>query len=401
MGCPPATHHSDTDRPDHPSMVLGRALLLMSTGLLRAIPTDVELLDGSALIPGESGTELGSCPSAMAASETAYEEAARVLGVKGLSFAVHELQPLWRQMVARTVGPPATRTARDTIYWIEPKSAHSTIVNHLLKGDGFEGSETRWDASHHEATASELIQLGPKPSAAEELRSRGGSGNASLGRPFEWTVVREPLGHFVAGFDEVEFFYQTVHPLQQNISDPAWRQSGWMAARDAGEAVPERAAAMVADLLAQRGPQSYLDELVHITPQSLGFARSVPSSEDELGSGFVQLDFVGHMEELDLAWENVRTRLGLQSQATHVDSHVNPQMSRRQEDDHDIHVLMNRQPPPAAGTLPAVDGSTDNGAESKAAAALATALCTLLEREYACLAAYTAPLRCAQEWELS
>jgi len=389
-------------------MVLGRTLLLMSVSLLRAIPTDVESLDGS-LIPGDSSSPLskvmdesdnepGSCQSAMAASETAYEEAARVLGVKGLSFAVHERQPLWRQMVARTVAPPAARTTRDTIYWIEPKSAHSTIVNHLLKGDGFEGSETRWDASHHEATASELIRLGPKPSAAQELaRSRGGSGNASLGRPFEWTVVREPLGHFVAGFDEVEFFYQTVHPLQQNSSDPAWRQSGWMAARDAGEAVPERAAAMVADLLAQRGPQSYLDELVHITPQSLGFARSVPSSEDELGSGFAQLDFVGHMEELDLAWENVRTRLGLQSQAAHVDSHVNPQVVRRQKDDHDIHVLMDHQPPTATGSPPAVDGSTKDAAESKAAAALATALCTLLEREYACLAAYTAPLRCTQE----
>ena len=63
--------------------------------------------------------------------------------------------------------------------------------------------------------------------------------------------------------------------------------------------------------MAQRGPAEYLEELVHIVPQSLGFARSRPSRAADVGSGFSRLDYVGHMEDLNTAWEHVIRGLGL------------------------------------------------------------------------------------------
>ena len=103
---------------------------------------------------------------------------------------------MWRQSIARAVS--VAGTTRDSIYWIEPKSAHTTIVGHLMKAGIFDGGDVRWNATHRLATTSELLRLGAKSQAVvDEL---------SAAPAYEWTVVREPLSHFVAGFDEVEYY---------------------------------------------------------------------------------------------------------------------------------------------------------------------------------------------------
>ena len=47
-------------------------------------------------------------------------------------------------------------------------------------------------------------------------------------------MVREPLGHFVAGFDQIEFNYETISKSEFQ-ADPDADQSAWMKSYDAGE----------------------------------------------------------------------------------------------------------------------------------------------------------------------
>merc|ERR1719454_480466 len=191
-----------------------------------------------------AATATAQCADELAASASAHAAAATALGIIDASYAVRENQPLWRQSVARTVMLPDNSTQRDTLYWIEPKSAHTTIVGHLMRGAAaFEGADARWDARHTAATTAALLQLGTKPTGVvDELVSN---------RPFEWTVVREPLGHFIAGFDEVEFFYNVSHTANLTLlrADPAGSESAWLASLNTGAPLVDRARAMLADML--------------------------------------------------------------------------------------------------------------------------------------------------------
>jgi len=397
--------------------------------------------DTSPLAPGSDDPVAAACAVALASSESAHQQAARSLGVDLASFAVHESPSPWRKMLSRTVAASSGDGLRDSIYYVEPKSAHSTIVNHLMKGGAFEKAEERWDARHHVATTSALDAWGAKPADHPEL---------TAGSPFQWTVVREPLDHFIAGFDEVEFFYSPKGAAagQADVNkDPKWRDSAWLKLAESAEPVSatNRAAAMLADLLAQRGPQGYLDELVHIVPQSLGFGRA-PSSP--AGGGFAGLDFVGHMEALGSAWAHVLTSLGVDAPAqldeteeeaaaedaaaegaegiaaeianiiahkpahaaaavaagpaAAISAHVNPQQERRKQTALELRALMDADeflaPTDVKEGVQATaetSGVQQPAAGTAEGAALVGALCALLEREYACLDYGSRPRRCA------
>ena len=450
----------DISTAQHINRMLGGCLAMLALGYAEVEAPLGALLPAQGLVTPPNVDM--SCPAALAWSEKAYHRAAQALGVACRSFAVQEQQPMWRQIVARTVGPPMATVQRDMIYWIEPKSAHSTIVNHLLQGAPFEGSEAAWDARHTRANASELIRLGPKVSAARELAklaaeraeraaqraerfaedaTEAAAWDASSAAeselpPYEWTFVREPLGHFIAGFDEVETYYVargfgTGGVGGSSGRTSSWAASRWAAAHVAGRPVAERAAAMLADLLGQLGPVDYLAELVHIVPQTLGFSRALParaarraspreavppdsfggssfgvarlgapslgtwpSGASPPGEGFRQLDFVGRIEDMDASWANVTRALGIKSApaqphasttrtalSPHVGSHVNPQHSRRAASEKSLQLLMHNS------------GATADSAGQ----ALADALCAILQREYACLGAraYEPPRRCA------
>ena len=92
-----------------------------------------------------------------------------VTGGRAASFAVHERQPLWRQIVGRT-GAMDGIAPRDMLYWIEPKSAHTTIVGHLMTSwehAAFDKADERWDSRHRVATTEALTKLGAKAEGAE------------------------------------------------------------------------------------------------------------------------------------------------------------------------------------------------------------------------------------------
>ena len=141
---------------------------------------------------------------------------------------------------------------------------------------------------------------------------------------------------------------------------------------------------MLSDLLEQRGPSDYVEELVHIVPQTLGFARSA-GADAEVGRGFTQLNFVGRMEELGSAWAHVLSDLGATPDDAAASGQVelhNAQENRRSSEVHEVQALFS------------TSASASGAGESVHAAALVTALCNLLTREYICLG-YTLPERCA------
>merc|ERR1712216_564122 len=87
--------------------------------------------------------------------------------------------------------------------------------------------------------------------------------------------------------------------------------SQWMVSY-AGEQAPiDRAHGMLADFLANRGPKDYLEMLdSYLTPQTLGFGRA-DAQKGSPGAGFMQLDYIGHMENLDKVWSDVQQGLGV------------------------------------------------------------------------------------------
>jgi len=373
-------------------------LLFLCVAGCRALTSDEQ----PTLAPTADASGGATCATEFRASEQEHATAAAALGVSDSSFAMHERQPMWRQAVARTVVPNGGGAVKDVLYWIEPKSAHTTIVGHLMKGAAWDTSASvgeipkageKWDTRHDVATAAEMLRLGAKvDGVAEEI---AGS------KPFEWTVVREPLSHFMAGFDEVEFFYKS-HPdnLTQFRASPQSASSAWLAARDGNATTIARAHAMLADMLAQRGPTDYVQELVHITPQSLGFTRTAASGNDSIGAGFTKLDFVGHMEDMDSAWSHVtgslnvvddsetpahaaiKASMALASEQSVVN--VNNQQGRRLASENELKLLFENPTPQAH-------------AEDAKTTQLVTAMCAILKREYACLG-YEAPSRCAHAY---
>ena len=211
------------------------------------------------------------------------------------------------------------------VYYIQPKSAHSTIHNHLLATGVFEGAMERWDAAHPTVLNDPMHEYGRSTAVSKELAElmEGGS------PPLEWTVAREPLGHFIAGFDQIEFncgreglcgdFAQTM--LFDNCS-------AWHKAFEASRPTHERAQAMLSDLVSQRGPPEYVESLIHIVPQSLGLVHIGGVSIERLSS-------VGAMEELDSAWADVQQLMGIAT-PTAIESHINPQGKRREGTQADI-----------------------------------------------------------------
>ena len=121
---------------------------------------------------------------------------------------------------------------------------------------------------------------------------------------------------------------------------------------------------------------------MHITPQSLGFARAADAAT---GEGLLRVDYIGRMEQLDEAWAHVVRSLGLRADAAPNHAlRANGQLGRRGADEHAIRTLLN---------IPRSDAPPEG--ESETATALATALCALMRRERACLGYDDAvPARC-------
>ena len=179
----------------------------------------------------------------------------------------------------------------------------------------------RWDAAHPNVLNKPMHVYGRSTEASKALAELMEGAKP----PLEWTVVREPLGHFIAGFDQVEYNCGPDQLLCGNFDDGS---SAWHKAFEANRSTHERAQAMLSDLVSQRGPPEYVESLIHIVPQTLGLVH-------EGGGGIERLSSVGSMEELDSAWEGIQKLMGITT-PTAIKNHVNPQSARRQGSQADI-----------------------------------------------------------------
>lgn len=364
-----------------------------------------------------------TCEREVAVSKEAYDRAAALVG-NGLQ----KIQDVWEGETMHREAAGVCLEDKCMVYFIQPKSAHTTIHNHLMKEGGpwTDGAPFEaWDAKHSGATLNEPIhQLGEKKELAALFES-------SSDAPVGWTVVRDPLGHFIAGFDQVEFNTPQAGSL---VASGQAEGSEWMAKKAAGAPVLERASAMLSDLLAHRGPAEYVHTLVHVAPQSLGMKR--PGTNQP---GIMQLDAVGTMEDLAGAWQTIQGTLGVK-EPTEVETHINGNGDRRGEAEGELRVELEhgllRMDEERAERRRAVAGANVLAAEtahdellsaynrtanhsiaelagfvanvqnrrgvellehaSDADASFREALCLVLSREYACLSStYTAPKACA------
>ncbi len=179
----------------------------------------------------------------------------------------------------------------------------------------------RWDAAHPNVLNKPMHVYGRSTEASKALAELMEGANP----PLEWTVVREPLGHFIAGFDQVEYNCGPDQLLCGNFDDGS---SAWHKAFEANRSTHERAQAMLSDLVSQRGPPEYVESLIHIVPQTLGLVH-------EGGGGIERLSSVGSMEDLDSAWAGIQKLMGITT-PTPIKNHVNPQSARRQGSQADI-----------------------------------------------------------------
>ena len=179
----------------------------------------------------------------------------------------------------------------------------------------------RWDAAHPNVLNDPMHVYGRSTEVSKALAELMEGANP----PVEWTVAREPLGHFIAGFDQVEY---NCGPYQLLCGDFDDGSSAWHKAFETNRSTHERAQAMLSDLVAQRGPPEYVESLIHIVPQTLGLLHNG-------GAGIERLSSVGAMEELDSAWAEIQKLMGITT-PTAIESHVNPQGGRRQGTQADI-----------------------------------------------------------------
>ena len=185
-------------------------MLLVATVLPRATPLPPdsdsrpnELLDSaadavSALQPTDFRVHtppkaLPACADAVSNSRQQIDEIAAKLGVENKLTDTWESQLLYRQAQGLRAS-----NGKELVYYIQPKSVHSTIHNHLLAAGPFEGAMDAWDAIHS-ASPNELLHQQGRSAAASEEFAQVMEGKQP---PLEWTVAREPLGHFIAGFDQ-------------------------------------------------------------------------------------------------------------------------------------------------------------------------------------------------------
>ena len=325
------------------------AVLALLLPLLSALPAEE---DEQVLLPLEhkQPSQLPKCTAAIADSRNHIDSIASQLGVENKLSDRWESQPLFRQSqglkasngreVRTAPATPATTPATTTltrailcttitcaqslaqlVYYIQPKSAHSTIHNHLLVAGAFEGAMERWDAAHPTVLNDPMHVYGRSADASKALAELMEDANP----PLEWTVAREPLGHFIAGFDQVEYNCGPYQLLCGNFDDGS---SAWHKAFETNRSTHERAQAMLSDLVSQRGPPEYVESLIHIVPQTLGLLHNG-------GAGIERLSSVGAMEELDSAWAEIQKLMGITT-PTAIESHVNPQGGRRQGTQADI-----------------------------------------------------------------
>ena len=290
-------------------------VLVLLLPLFSALPAEEE---AQTLLPLEhkQPRQLPKCPGAIADSRKDIDSIASQLGVENKLSDRWESQLLFRQ----SQGIKASN-GRELVYYIQPKSAHSTIHNHLLVAGAFEGAMERWDAAHPTVLNDPMHLYGRSIEASKALAElmEGPS------PPLEWTVAREPLGHFIAGFDQVEY---NCGPDQLLCGNFDGGSSAWHKAFEANHSTHERAQAMLSDLVSQQGPPEYVESLIHIVPQTLGLLHNG-------GAGIERLSSVGAMEELDSAWAEIQKLMGITT-PTAIESHVNPQGERRQGTQADI-----------------------------------------------------------------
>jgi hypothetical protein len=224
-----------------------------------------------------------------------------------------------------------------------------------------------------------------------------------------WTIVRDPLSHFVAGFEEVENFFAGFGERSSGLrkTDSAWYRlvhaGGGARGTSQHPSTELRMRAMLADLLLQRGSIVYLKMLWHLLPQTLGFGRSRAGGEGGEGGGGVggvggggggggggsaslsasfgmmHLDYIGKMENLSFAMASVQSALD-------IDHHKQWKIPSV------------KKGTPTSGTRREhknISLSLEVSGEE-----FRRALCLVLEREYACLGwlGYVAPRACAAYW---
>lgn len=334
--------------------------------------------------------DMAACILQMHKSPGAYHKAGKILGVPDeQAFKKHERVSLWRQMVGRRMNSSTNAEGtHDMVYYIVPKVAHTTIVGHLLGSGPFEGSSANWDSAYHD-------ELNTTSLLAEGGKSRRVVSGLEQSRPYEWTVVRDPLEHFMAGFDQVEFNLGASGWAKRTQDGGQAEGSAWIARYLAGASTIDRATAMLSDFLAVRGPDEYLSSLCHITPQTLGYTRE-NALLAPVGSGFLRLNYVGHIEDFNRAWLDVQKGLGVANPQP-VSDHVNAQKARRaaasEEIREDVGLLLGDTPGGAGNRTAFVELSLFFADAKASASPLSQALCEMFERECTCLG-YTLPKHC-------
>lgn len=366
-------------------------------------------------------SDLTTCMASMKGSAAAYKKAARELGVeKEVAFDAHEHVTLHRQALARHLRKQtAAKATSDMVYFVVPRAevSGSLPVNRLLTTGQFVGGDVMWDKTHPAQGASTmaLSSLGGKSvNAAAEI---------DKAKAYQWTVVRNPLDHFMSGVHHVERILGKSKKAYELVEAGAHNGSQWMVSYAGDQAPIDRAHGMLADYLASRGPKDYLEMLdSYLTPQTLGFSRADAQSGSP-GAGFLKLDYIGHMENLDKVWSDVQQGLGV-TEVPLTDPKMAEEMTQlwglgkgtmhkrstkkkrtaKEEDNltaEEAAVLAKEkliewQETKAAeehqATLKELKAISDV-VESTAPSSFAKALCYIFEREHACLG-YTLPKHC-------
>lgn len=337
------------------------------------------------------------CGAAIRHSAQAYDEASQLMaGVPSRALARYD-RPSCRAMIAMTVLTP--HGPRDAVCHMVLKAAHSTLMGDLglnfWRGPGkdnarpfFRNSTVRWDATHavhNRLLVNNQTSCRPPESLLPEPALGAGASRAAL----HFAVVRDPLGHMLAGIEEVEDYYARNLRLQRKDwlarfqrdydAGSVWRRmfrdrSGVQPGTDASFA--KRAEAMIGDMLAGRGSHMYLNFITHAVPQSLGLGfvggDALPPAAAANGTAALGLDYLASMEALDAEYATVEWLLGGTAPLTGKAQLANPSGKRRK-----------------------AKGITKQGFLAAASEDTRRALCLVMQREYACLAglsvAYTMP----------
>ena len=189
-------------------------VVVLSLPLWSALPTDE---DEQSLLPlgYTQPSQTSECTAAWTAESTltrlpgssGLRTSCQTAGSRSSSSASHRgsERPTAARCAPRQQRPPqqpprslshsctaitCARSLAQLVYYIQPKSAHSTIHNHLLAAGAFEGAMERWDAAHPTVLNKPMHVYGRSTEASKALAQLMEGANP----PLEWTVVRSLSG---------------------------------------------------------------------------------------------------------------------------------------------------------------------------------------------------------------